>query len=186
MTQPDPKTPLRHAARQARAAAAHAGAGERLAAHAGLLGATPADVVAGYWPMADEIDPIPLMAALAARGCRLCLPRVVGKGLALEFGAWAPGGELQPGPHKTRQPTGALVIPTLLLVPLLAFDRRGFRLGYGGGYYDRTLAALRAAGSVRAVGLAYGAQAMERLPTDPWDQPLDMILTETGPAELES
>lgn len=136
-------------------------------------------VVSAYWPRAGEIDCRPLMHDLAGRGCRVCLPIVVAKSQPLQFRAW--GGtadELVPGPFGVCEPpaTAALVTPQVLLVPLLAFDGRGIRLGYGGGYYDRTLAGLRAT----AIGLAFAAQRVAELPRGPYDQALDWIVTDTG------
>lgn len=151
-----------------------------LAARIGAAG-----VVAGYWPMADEIDPRPLMARLAGAGAGLALPVVVGPGRALEFRVWAPGQVLEPGPHGTCHPpvSAPVVRPDLVLVPLLAFDQRGMRLGYGGGFYDRTLERLRGQGGVVAVGVAFAVQQVARVPGDVHDQALDMVLTENGPAE---
>jgi len=153
-----------------------------LAAFGPALGLAPASVVAGYWPIKEEIDPRPLMLVLAGLGHSLALPVVSGADQPLEFRAWPPGGALIPGPHGTSQPPidAATVDPDLLLVPLLAFDDGLYRLGYGGGYYDRTLARLRRHGKVRAVGLAYSAQRVPSLPVGPWDQRLDMVVTEQG------
>ncbi|BAE52028.1 5-formyltetrahydrofolate cyclo-ligase [Paramagnetospirillum magneticum AMB-1] len=138
-------------------------------------------VVAGYWPLGDEIDPRPLMDALAARGHVLALPTVTQSGGILEFRPWSPGEALEPGPHGTWHPVARPPVgPQVLLVPLLAFDTRGFRLGYGGGYYDRTLGQLRRDGAVCAIGLAFAAQEVDTVPTDPWDIALDLIATEHG------
>lgn len=136
-------------------------------------------VVAGTMPMRDELDPRPLMFALKALGARLALPRVVAKGQPLAFHVWddRPLVESRFG-VKEPAPDAALLVPDLVLVPLLAFDRRGFRLGYGGGFYDVTLAHLRSQGSVRAIGLAYAAQEVDDVPHDARDQPLDAIVTE--------
>lgn len=153
-----------------------------LASLAGGLSLPAGAVVAGYWPLDGEMDCVPLMDALAAKGHPLALPVVVETGGALEFRPWALGQTLEDGPHNTRHPAAAPpVIPGVVLVPLLAFDRRGFRLGYGGGYYDRTLAGLRQGGAgPLTVGLAFAAQEIERVPTDPWDVELDKIATELG------
>ncbi len=139
-------------------------------------------VVAGYQPIATEISPMRLMETFHCEQARMALPRVKTVNAPLEFGAWAPGDTLErdqsgvPAPG----PKAASLIPELILVPLLAFDRSGRRLGYGGGYYDRTLKALRAAGSVVAVGLAYSAQEVKRVPVSRTDERLDWIVTEAG------
>jgi 5-formyltetrahydrofolate cyclo-ligase len=139
-------------------------------------------VVAGYWPFRTEIDPRPVMQRLARLGARLALPVTPAKGAdaALSFRLWTPGEPLAPGAFGVPEPGEACetVEPDLLLVPLLAFDRSGRRLGYGAGHYDRTLAALRAARPVRAVGLAFAAQEVDRVPTDAHDQHLDGVVTE--------
>ncbi len=186
----DRKKALRVRALVARAQAAAGGGGaaaSALAARVAALAIPAGSVVAGYWPLGDEIDPLPLMEALAQGGCRLALPVVTGPDEALEFRSWEPGAALEEGSHGTRHPlpSAATVVPTVVLVPLLAFDARGFRLGYGGGYYDRTLAPLREAGGVVAIGLAYAAQQVPDLPVEGWDQRLDRIVTERGVIEVE-
>lgn len=137
--------------------------------------------ISGYWPMAGEMDPRPLMAALIARGHRLCLPVVEGRGAALVFRAWTPGDALVEAVFGTRVPTPDqdAMTPDALLVPLLAFDRAGHRLGYGGGYYDRTLAALS---DPLAIGIAFGFQEVDEVPHDAHDQTLDWVVTELGTA----
>jgi len=187
---PDSKSTLRAQASRLRGEAASrlgAAAGQALADLAPSLGIAAGSVVAGYWPLGDEIDPLPLMARLARSGCRLALPAVAAPRSALEFRPWGLDRPLEDGPHRTRHPPASAgrVVPDVVLVPLLAFDGRGFRLGYGGGYYDRTLAALRAAGGVVAIGLAFAVQRVASLPLDGWDQPLDMIVTEGGVVTLE-
>ncbi|MEO3428872.1 5-formyltetrahydrofolate cyclo-ligase [Pelagibius sp. CAU 1746] len=139
-------------------------------------------VVSGYWPMGDEIDPRPLMAALDAFGCRLALPAIRAAGQPLDFRAWRPGDALQPAGFGTQEPpaTAEALRPGLLLVPLLAFDGAGYRLGYGGGFYDRSLALLRKAGDILAVGLAYADQQVPAVPREATDQPLDLVVTEGG------
>lgn len=139
----------------------------------------PGAAVAGYWPFADEADPRPLMGALAARGHPLCLPVVAGRGRALVFRAWTPGDALETGAFDTRVPAACAPerAPRALLVPLLAADRAGFRLGYGGGYYDRTLAALDGA---LAVGVAFHDQLRDSVPRGRHDRPLDWLATERG------
>jgi 5-formyltetrahydrofolate cyclo-ligase len=150
-------------------------AAERLAA---ALAGAPA-CASGYLPFRDEIDPLPALALLAERGARLAMPVVVGKGLPLTFRAWVPGAPTMTGAFGVEIPADEIpATPDLLLVPMLAFDRAGYRLGYGGGFYDRTLAALRAAGTVTAIGIAYAAQEVAAVPREPTDAPLDMIVTE--------
>jgi 5-formyltetrahydrofolate cyclo-ligase len=139
--------------------------------------------VSGYWPVRSEIDTRPLLAALHEAGHVCGLPVIVRRGAALVFRRWQPGmdllqrpfGLLEPGPEAGE------VIPDVALVPLLAFDAAGRRLGYGGGYYDRTLAGLRRAGrEVLAVGVAYAAQACDHVPADDGDERLDWVVTEQG------
>lgn len=134
--------------------------------------------IAGYSPIGSEIDPTPALRAMAADG-PLCLPVVQGPGLPLRFRAWTPECEMVDGPFGAPVPaTGAWIVPEVLIVPLLAFDRAGGRLGYGGGFYDRTLAALRSAGPVTAIGFAYALQEDSGLPLEATDAPLDLIVTE--------
>ncbi len=137
-------------------------------------------VVSGYMPVGDELDPVPLMTALANRGLTCALPVVTGAARPLVFREWTPGMALEDGAHSIPQPPADAfeVRPSVLLVPLLAFDRAGRRMGYGGGYYDRTLAALRADAAVLAVGLAYADQEVDEVPADANDQVLDWVVTE--------
>ncbi len=138
--------------------------------------------IAGYAPKGSEINCIPLMEKLKARGARMCLPVVVEKEQPLIFRSWEPGQELFPGNFGIDQPSedAPEVVPDMVLVPLLAFNSKGFRLGYGGGYYDRTLAQLREKNEhVVAVGLGYEAQGISRLPVERHDQKLDWIISET-------
>lgn len=180
---------LRIAARARRraAAAAASDAAARAARHfLAALAPAPETIVALYWPRADEMDPRPLMEELAARAVRLALPVVTGRGQPLVFRAFAPGDRLEPGPYgiPAPPPMAEAIVPTLLAVPLLAFDGHGNRLGEGGGYYDRTLAALRGAALAAglapppAVGYAYAEQEWPALPEAPWDQRLDWIVSE--------
>ena len=147
-----------------------------------------ARVIAGYVSIGDEADVAPLLALLAAQGASLALPAVAGREAALEFRRWKPEDELEDGLFSTRHPLATMerVVPDLLLVPLLAFDLKGGRLGYGGGYYDRTLAGLREKGPVTAVGIGYAAQRMDGLPRETHDQPLDWVVTEQGVWEIEA
>jgi len=163
-------------------------AAEKLAIQADRLGFSCGTVVGGYWPMGDEIDPGPLLDILAGRGCVVGLPVVVARGQPLLFRQWEIGDPLEQGLHGTCHPTAKApeVIPDLLLVPLLAFDGLGYRLGYGGGYYDRTLAVLRQHTHVTAIGVAFAAQRVEAVPRDRHDQRLDLILTEQGMVKPET
>jgi 5-formyltetrahydrofolate cyclo-ligase len=154
----------------------------RITRFADNLALEPGAVVAGYWPTRDEADPRELMEALAARGATLTMPRIEDRNAALSFRRWSKGDPLVDNRHAIREPLAEAprVSPNLVLVPLLAFDATGHRLGYGGGYYDRTLAGLRAAGPVTAIGVAYAGQEIAAVPHEANDQRLDMILTELG------
>jgi 5-formyltetrahydrofolate cyclo-ligase len=139
-------------------------------------------VVGGYRATGSEIDPSPLMSAMAALGAQITLPVVTERDAPLAFRRFRPGEPLEPDLLGLPCPraTAPELRPLLLLVPLLAFDDHGGRLGQGGGYYDRTLQALRGSGPVLAVGLAFGPQHVSRVPMDPFDQALDGVLTEEG------
>ena len=149
----------------------------------GFARPAPSAAVSGTMAIGAELDPLPLMLKLAGAGAQLCLPVMAGKDRPLQFRAWAPGGLLVERIWGIQEPpaTSPAVVPDILLVPLLAFDARGFRLGYGGGYYDRTLAVLRADAKVLAIGLGYEAQMVDAVPHGANDQRLDWILTEAGP-----
>lgn len=142
----------------------------------------PGAVVAGYWPFATEIDPRPLMLALAGRGHVLVLPVTGRRGTPLTFRRFRFGDCLDQGRFGTRHPgeRAEILSPDFLLVPVVAFDATGVRIGHGAGYYDATLAALRARGTVTALGCGYAAQRAEHLPVAPHDQRLDAIATEHG------
>lgn len=160
---------------------------ERRAAADGLLAvfrrerpiSAPA-VVSGFWPIREEIDIRPVMIELFNQGCQLALPVVQGKGQRLLFRAWRPGDPLEAGVFGTLQPQARreAIEPEALLVPLLACDRQGWRLGYGGGFYDLTLEHLRARRSVTAVGVGFDAQFVPEVPHDARDQHLDWLLTD--------
>ncbi len=144
-------------------------------------------VVSAYWPFRSEIDPRPLMARFARAGWRLALPVTPTKvDRPLSFHLWTPGAETSAHPFGMTEPhpDAEAARPDVMLVPLLAFDRRGHRLGYGAGHYDRTLRALRATGPVRTVGLAFAGQEADPLPTHAGDEALDAILTERGLIEF--
>lgn len=135
-------------------------------------------IVAGYAAVRGEADPFPLMAALANQGHPLCLPRTQGD--ALVFRSWKPGDPLVVGRFNIPEPDDKAKErrPDLVLVPLLAFDRDGYRLGYGGGFYDRYLSEHRAKRSVRAIGIAFAGQEVEELPREPTDERLDAVVTQ--------
>ena len=145
----------------------------------GFLDRSPG-VVAAYYPVRSEFDCMPLLRRVAAEGWALALPVIAGSA-PLQFRQWTFGAPLEPGPFGIPEPVaGAFAVPDVLLVPLLAFDRRGYRLGYGGGHYDRTLAGLRAQGEIAAIGLAFDAQEVAQVPLCPYDERLDWILTPSG------
>lgn len=140
-----------------------------------------ASVIAGYRPIRTEIDPTPLMEALHQAGHTLCVPVIQAAGLPLRFAVWEPGEAMTEGPFGAEVPDELRwVEPELLIAPLVAFDLRCWRLGYGGGFYDRSLEELRAKRTTRAVGYAYAAQEVGEIPREPTDQPLDAIVTEHG------
>lgn len=150
--------------------------------HAGLLADVlrphAGKVLAGYMPMRTEISPLAAMRGHAATG-PVCVPVIEGKGMALRFARWTVQGAMVAGEFGAQVPARLeWLVPEVLIVPLVAFDRKGGRLGYGGGFYDRTLQMLRARGPVVAVGFAFGAQQADALPLEATDQPLDLIVTE--------
>jgi 5-formyltetrahydrofolate cyclo-ligase len=171
------KRAVRQRARLARASCDPA-CGAALAGHV-LREAPPPEgaVVAGFWPLADEIDTRPLLLALRERGHRLVLPVTLARGSPLRFRQWRPDEELIAGRFGTRHPAGPELVPDFVLVPLLAFDRRGRRVGFGAGYYDRTLAALP---GVWTLGCAFAAQEVDEVPAGPYDVTLDAVATERG------
>ena len=159
----------------------------RRAAAQGLIATlraeTPFEIpstVSGFWPIKDEIDIHPLMAHLRGAGCRLALPVVHGRGQRLSFRAWQPGDPLESGVFGTLQPLAGCetLEPDILLVPLLACDSEGWRLGYGGGYYDRTLEDLRRRRKVTAIGVGFDLQFIPDVPHGAGDQRLDWLLTD--------
>lgn len=135
--------------------------------------------LAGYMPMRTEIDPLPVMEAMAELGT-VCVPVIEAKATPLKFARWTPGCELVDGTFGARIPADPQwITPEVVIVPLVAFDAAGNRLGYGGGFYDRTLEMLRRTDHTRAVGFAYDAQEADSLPLEATDQPLDAVVTET-------
>lgn len=184
----DKKKLLRAKMRRLRAQAHHddavngaLAAGQLRDLAAPLIEAIKPEIVAGYIPIANEIDARPLMAAFSALGARLCLPEVVELGEALRFREWTPGALLSSGKLGTLQPTedAEILEPELVLLPLLAVDRRGVRLGQGGGFYDRTLEQLRER-SILAYGVAFDEQLVDCLPVETHDQMLDGLITPTS------
>ena len=137
-------------------------------------------IIGGYWPLPGELDIRPLLGACHEAAHALALPTTPRKGYPLTFRRWKPTHKLKAGPYNTREPFAEQpeVLPSVVLVPLLAFTQHGERLGYGGGFYDRTLQALKAKKDVFACGVAYAAQEAATLPTDKYDHKLDGILTE--------
>jgi 5-formyltetrahydrofolate cyclo-ligase len=152
------------------------------------LAITPGTIVSGYSPIRSEIDPVPLLRALAAQGARLALPAVMARGKSLAFRVWSPDDRLMLGPLGIPEPSPAAaeVIPDVMLVPLAAFDRAGHRIGYGAGHYDFTLAHLRKTKAIAAIGLAFAAQEIELVPALQHDVALDYVLTETRVFDFRS
>jgi 5-formyltetrahydrofolate cyclo-ligase len=155
-------------------------AAQIIAAREFPLAVAPGTIVAGFSPLKAEIDPVPLMRRLAEKDVRLALPVVAGRGRPLVMRAWAFGDPLAAGVWGIREPLpqSPTVEPDILIVPLLAFDRKGHRLGYGAGYYDTTINALRAAKAITAVGIAFANQEIDHVPITPRDARLDLVLTE--------
>ena len=179
----DVKTILRREAlarRDALPAAERARAAEIIAARGLPIAVGAGMIVSGFSPMKNEINPVPLMRKLADAGAQLALPTVAGKGKPLIMRAWNFGEPLAAGVWGIREPKPEApeVAPDILIVPLLAFDRRCHRIGYGAGYYDMTITALRARKPITAVGIAFAAQEIDIVPNTPRDARLDLVLTE--------
>jgi 5-formyltetrahydrofolate cyclo-ligase len=183
-TNADPKAALRRAALARRGAiepAARAAFGRRLAEEGLRLARLwSPQIVSAFHPLRDEPDALPLLTALAAEGLATALPVAVGRGSRLAFRLWRPGDPTRAGGMSIREPLAVapIVDPDLLFVPLACFDRRGHRIGYGAGYYDRTLARLRAMKPVHAAGVAYGVCEIAAVPYETHDQTLDAVVTE--------
>jgi 5-formyltetrahydrofolate cyclo-ligase len=161
-------------------------AAQAIAAREFPLAITPGAIVSGFMALKSEINPLPLMQKLAGQGARLALPAIAGRGEPLILRAWEPGAPLGRGQWGIREPTAdaAEVEPDILLVPLLAFDRAGHRIGYGAGYYDLTIARLRARKAVMAVGIAFAVQEVAAVPATARDARLDLVLTEREMIDL--
>lgn len=182
----DPKAELRALLRSRRdglPATYRRAAAEAIAALSLPLADVPPCAISSYSALGSEIDPSVLEARLRAAGHSICLPVMVGRTRPLMFRAWACGDPTEARTWGIREPlaTAPEMSPAILLVPMLGFDRRGWRLGYGGGFYDRTLRALRAGGAVTAIGLAYDEQEVDAVPHLDYDEPLDWIVTPSGP-----
>ncbi len=161
-------------------AAERAKAAEAIAARPFPVPVLPGTIASGFMPMKSEINPIPLLRKLADAGARLALPVVAGKGKPLIMRAWALGEPLTAGVWGIREPKPEApeVEPDILIVPLLAFDRSGHRVGYGAGYYDMTIDALRRKKPTLAIGIAFAVQEIDAVPITPRDVRLDLVLTE--------
>jgi 5-formyltetrahydrofolate cyclo-ligase len=182
-TSVDAKAALRELAiarRDALPATERAQAAEIIAGREFPLAVNSTMIVSGFMPLKSEINPLPLIRRLAAAGAQLALPVVVGRGKPLIMRAYAFGDELGAGQWGIRQPKPQApeLFPDILLVPLLAFDRACHRLGYGAGYYDMTINALRAHKPIVAIGIAFAAQEIDAVPVTPRDARLDLVLTE--------
>ena len=172
--------------RDAIPAAERAQAAETIAARAFPLAIKPGAIVSGFMSLKTEINPLPLMRKLSERGAQLALPAIAGRGNPLTLRAFAFGDELASGQWGIREPKpdAAEVAPDIMLVPLLAFDRTGHRIGYGAGYYDMTISKFRAMKPVIAAGIAFAAQEIEEVPITPRDARLDLVLTEREVIDL--
>ena len=163
-------------------------AAETIAARAFPLTVPARAIVSGFMPLKSEINPLPLLRRLAGIGAQLALPVVAGRGKPLVMRAYAFGDPLDSGQWGIREPKPEApeLFPDIMIVPLLAFDRRGYRLGYGAGYYDMTITGLRAKKPVVAVGIGFAAQEVAEIPTTPRDARLDLMLTENDVIDFRS
>ena len=179
----DQKPALRAAAlalRDALPAAERQAAAETIAARPFPVAIKPGVIVSGFMPMKTEINPVPLLRKLADAGAQLALPAIAGRRHPLIMRAWTFGAPLKGGQWGIREPMPEApeVAPDILIVPLAAFDRAGHRIGYGAGYYDMTINALRARKKVIAIGIAFAAQEISSVPATERDARLDLVLTE--------
>jgi 5-formyltetrahydrofolate cyclo-ligase len=163
-------------------------AAQTIAARGLPVAVAPGAIVSGYAPIKSEISPLPLMRRAADAGAKLALPVIQGRGTPLIMRAWGFGETLGSGVWGIREPKPEApeVFPDILLVPLLSFDRAGYRLGYGAGYYDMTIARLRAMKPVVAIGIAFAAQEVDEVPKTPRDERLDLVLTEREIIDLRA
>ena len=180
---PEQKSSLRAsvlALRDAMPAAERQAAAEVIAARGLPVEVTPGSIVSGFMPLKTEINPLPLLRKLSDAGALLALPCIDGRGKPLIMRAWKFGDAFKAGQWGIREPLPEApeVAPDIVIVPLAAFDRVGNRIGYGAGYYDMTLAALRAAKKVIAIGIAFAAQEIAAVPATERDERLDFVLTE--------
>lgn len=185
------KQQLRSAALAARDALSddvRSAAAQAIAARGLPFALQPGMVVSGYAPIRNELDPMPLMQALARQGARLALPVVLARGHSLSFRAWSPGDRLTMGSLGIPEPSpvAAELVPDVMLVPLAAFDRTGHRIGYGGGYYDYTFSHLRKAHHLIGIGLGFAIQETEAIPALAHDAALDYVLTECETLDFRS
>ena len=159
---------------------------ETIAARAFPLATTPGTIVSGFMPMRSEINPLPLMRKLASQGAQLALPVIQGRGKPLLMRAWSFGAPLEARQWGIKEPANdaPIVDPDILIVPLACFDRAGHRIGYGAGYFDKTIRALRARKSVTAVGIAFSAQEIPHVPATEFDEKLALVLTEREVIDL--
>jgi 5-formyltetrahydrofolate cyclo-ligase len=182
-TIPDQKAQIRTAAfarRDAMPADERAAGAEAIAARGLPVAVTPGAIVSGFMPLKSEINPLPLMRKAVAAGATMALPAIDGRGKPLIMRAWAFGDDFARGQWGIREPKpdAPVVAPDILIVPLAAFDRAGHRVGYGAGYYDMTIRALRAKKKVIAIGIAFAAQEIPHVPATERDERLDLVLTE--------
>jgi 5-formyltetrahydrofolate cyclo-ligase len=146
-----------------------------------ILAQSDCKIVSGYMPIQTEIDPRPTLQSLYDNGRRICLPVIQGRGKPLIFREWEPGCAMIEGDFGALIPRGGdLIVPDLAIIPLVGFDATGARLGYGGGFYDRTLIKLRKEQRIVAVAIAFCGQELEKIPTNQYDQMMDAVVTEEG------
>ena len=183
----DQKAALRRQAFDARKIAHKSNLDEVANTHliAAVKGRGAATCVAGYMPIRTEISPILAMTHLHETGTEIAVPVIVAQDTALKWARWTPDDDMVEGAFKALVPADPIyIIPDLVVCPLVAFDAQGGRLGYGGGFYDRSLEELRAVRPTAALGFAYSAQELPQIPQEKTDQPLDAIVTERGVSDF--